>query len=65
MSNVFTHTFATDAFKGKVSVNTGLFINGQFVAPVGGETFEYVGASCWMSHSTHRDPQSLQSRCAT
>ena len=42
MSNAFTHTFATDAFKGKVSVNTGLFINGKFVDASDGETIEYV-----------------------
>lgn len=45
MPRVFTHTFKTDAFKGDVTVNTDLYINGQFVAPVDGETFEYVRLS--------------------
>ncbi|KAI6032739.1 aldehyde dehydrogenase [Pisolithus orientalis] len=31
MPTVFTHEFNTSVYKGKVSFNTGLFINGQFV----------------------------------
>lgn len=31
MPSVFTHEFDTLAFKGKVSFDTGIFINGQFV----------------------------------
>ncbi|KAI6157364.1 aldehyde dehydrogenase [Pisolithus tinctorius] len=31
MPTVFTHEFNTPVYKGKVSFNTGLFINGQFV----------------------------------
>ncbi|KAG2030715.1 aldehyde dehydrogenase domain-containing protein [Suillus americanus] len=31
MPSTFTHEFNTPAFKGKVSFNTGLFINGQFL----------------------------------
>lgn len=45
MPRVFTHAFKTDAFKGDVTVNTDLYINGQFVAPVDGETLEYVRLS--------------------
>ncbi|KAI6000378.1 aldehyde dehydrogenase [Pisolithus orientalis] len=31
MPSIFTHEFNTPVYKGKVSFNTGLFINGQFV----------------------------------
>ena len=42
MPRAFTHTFKTDSFKGDVTVNTDLYINGQFVAPVDDQTFEYA-----------------------
>lgn len=31
MPSVFTHEFDTLAYKGKVSFDTGIFINGQFI----------------------------------
>ncbi|KAF8057016.1 aldehyde dehydrogenase [Lyophyllum atratum] len=34
MSETFTYTFDTPAFKGKATVHTGLFINGEWVKPV-------------------------------
>lgn len=40
MPGSWTHNFATGLYKGSVTVNTGLFINGQFVDPVDGETIE-------------------------
>lgn len=33
MPKVYTHNFDTPLFKGKVSVNTGLFINNEWVEP--------------------------------
>ena len=51
MPGTFTHQFATDLYKGSVTVNTGLFINGKFVDSVDGETIEYVtelNCSCIM-----------------
>ncbi|EKM54309.1 uncharacterized protein PHACADRAFT_258089 [Phanerochaete carnosa HHB-10118-sp] len=40
MPGIFNHQFATDLYKGAVAVNTGLFINGQFVDPVDSETID-------------------------
>ena len=40
MPQEFTTTLDTPVFKGKLSVNTGLFINGKFVDPVEGGTWE-------------------------
>jgi len=34
MPGTYTHTFDTPAFKGNATINTGLFINGQWVDPV-------------------------------
>ncbi|KAI6166293.1 aldehyde dehydrogenase [Pisolithus thermaeus] len=42
MPIVFTHEFNTPVYKGKVSFNTGLFINGQFVDGSGGTTIDVV-----------------------
>ncbi len=42
MPATFTRQFDTPAYKGKVTVNTGLFINGQYVDSVDKETIEYV-----------------------
>jgi len=42
MPFTFTHEFNTPAFKGKVSFNTGLFINGQFLDGSDNTTIEYV-----------------------
>ena len=42
MPSVFTRQFDTPLYKGSVSVNTGLFINGQFVDPIDKETIECV-----------------------
>lgn len=38
----YTHQFDTPAYKGTVTVNTGLFIDGKFVEPLAKETIEYV-----------------------
>jgi aldehyde dehydrogenase (NAD+) len=40
MVGTYTHTFSTAAYKGEITVNTGLFINGQFVDPVEKGTIE-------------------------
>ncbi|KAF9043170.1 aldehyde dehydrogenase [Panaeolus papilionaceus] len=40
MSSTYTHTFDTPTFKGKVSINTGLFINGQWVDPIEQSTID-------------------------
>ncbi|KAF9219696.1 Aldedh-domain-containing protein [Gyrodon lividus] len=42
MPNVFTHEFDTPTFKGKVSFDTGLFINGQFVHGSNGTTIDVI-----------------------
>jgi aldehyde dehydrogenase (NAD+) len=42
MPFTFTHEFNAPAFKGKVSFNTGLFINGQFLDGSDNTTIEYV-----------------------
>ena len=42
MPQTFTHKFDTPVYKGTISVNTGLYINGQFVDPVEKDTLEYV-----------------------
>jgi aldehyde dehydrogenase (NAD+) len=42
MPGVFTHEFNTAAFKGKVSFNTGIFINGQFVDGSDGTTIDVI-----------------------
>lgn len=42
MSPTFTHKFDTSLYKGSIAVNTGLFINGQFVDAVDKQTIEYV-----------------------
>ncbi|KAI6040399.1 aldehyde dehydrogenase [Pisolithus marmoratus] len=42
MPTVFTHEFNTPVYKGKVSFNTGLFINGQFVDGSDGTTIDVV-----------------------
>ncbi|EKM54311.1 uncharacterized protein PHACADRAFT_258094 [Phanerochaete carnosa HHB-10118-sp] len=40
MPGMFTHEFATELYKGTATVNTGLFINGQFVDPVDRESID-------------------------
>lgn len=42
MPNTFIHDFDTPAFKGSVSIPTGLFIDGQFVDGSNGTSIEYV-----------------------
>ena len=42
MPTVYTHNFDTPLFKGTGKVNTGLFINGEFVDSLSKETIEYV-----------------------
>ncbi|CDZ98425.1 aldehyde dehydrogenase [Phaffia rhodozyma] len=42
MSKTFTKKFDHTAFKGEVTINTGLFINGEFVDPVEGKTIETI-----------------------
>ncbi|PFH45371.1 hypothetical protein AMATHDRAFT_9388 [Amanita thiersii Skay4041] len=45
MPSVFTHEFTGQAFKGKTSFNTGLFINGQFVDGSDKTTIDVVNPS--------------------
>lgn len=40
MPSVFSHEINSALYKGKLSVNTGLFINGQFVDAVDQGTLE-------------------------
>ena len=40
MPTVYSECFDAPLFKGKVSVNTGLFINGEYVDSVDGGTIE-------------------------
>lgn len=40
MPAVYTHKFDTPVYKGIATVNSGLFINGQFVDSAGKETGE-------------------------
>ena len=42
MPAVFTHEFDTPIYKGKTQLNTGLFINGQFVEGSNNTYIEYV-----------------------
>ncbi|KAF5323284.1 hypothetical protein D9619_013499 [Psilocybe cf. subviscida] len=42
MPGTYTHKFDTPVFKKDVTINTGLFINGQWVDPVEGKTVEVV-----------------------
>ena len=42
MPHTFTKELRTATFTGKLSVNTGIFINNQFVDPVENGTIEYV-----------------------
>ncbi|KAF9445252.1 aldehyde dehydrogenase [Macrolepiota fuliginosa MF-IS2] len=42
MTKTYTHNFDTPMFKGKVTINTGLYINGKWVDPVEGGAIEYV-----------------------
>jgi aldehyde dehydrogenase (NAD+) len=36
----YTHNFDTPAYKGVVTVNTGLFIDNNFIEPLAKETIE-------------------------
>ena len=40
MRDTFIHSLETDSFKGSVSVETGLFINGEYVDSVKHESIE-------------------------
>ena len=42
MPGTFTHVFDTTLFKGTITVNTGLFIDGQWVDSANKETIEWV-----------------------
>ena len=42
MPSIFTHELDTPVYKGTVSINTGLFINGQFVDGSNNTTIECV-----------------------
>ncbi|KAJ3569880.1 hypothetical protein NP233_g4765 [Leucocoprinus birnbaumii] len=42
MPTTYTHHFDTATFKGDVTLNTGLFINGQWVDPVEGGTIDVI-----------------------
>jgi aldehyde dehydrogenase (NAD+) len=39
-TTTFTYEFSSEAFKGKVSFPTGIFINGEFSSGSGGTTIE-------------------------
>jgi len=45
MPNEFTYKFDTELYKASVTFNTGLFIDGEFVDPVEGETIECVSVT--------------------
>ena len=51
MSGTFTHQFDSSFFKGSATVNTGLFINGQWTDSVSKETIEYVAFPTAATHS--------------
>ncbi|KAF9473535.1 aldehyde dehydrogenase [Pholiota conissans] len=38
MAGTYTHKFDTPVYKGEITINTGLFINNKWVAPVEGKT---------------------------
>ncbi|KAM6494578.1 aldehyde dehydrogenase [Amanita muscaria] len=40
MPSTYTHHFDTPVFKGDVTINTGLFINGQWVDPIEGDSID-------------------------
>ncbi|KIL58093.1 hypothetical protein M378DRAFT_15832 [Amanita muscaria Koide BX008] len=42
MPSTYSHHFDTPVFKGAVTINTGLYINGQWVDPVEGDTIDIV-----------------------
>ncbi|TFK17576.1 indole-3-acetaldehyde dehydrogenase [Coprinopsis marcescibilis] len=42
MSPTYTHQFNTAAYKGAATINTGLFIDGEWVAPVEGGEIEVI-----------------------
>ncbi|KIM37663.1 hypothetical protein M413DRAFT_76887 [Hebeloma cylindrosporum] len=42
MPGTYTHKFDTPAYKGEVTINTGLFIGGKWVDPVEGGTIDVV-----------------------
>ena len=42
MPKEFTYNFDTELYKGSITLNTGLFIDGEFVEPVEGEYIECV-----------------------
>ena len=42
MPSIYTQAFSSPVYNGKISVNTGLFINGQWVDPIEKGTIEYV-----------------------
>ncbi len=42
MPSTFSHTFDTPAYKGKTTLNTGLFIGGKWVDPIEGGTHDVI-----------------------
>jgi hypothetical protein len=60
MAGVFTHNFDNESFKGQVTINTGLFIDGKWVEGSGGTTIEYA-TPCWsLPHRLTLFPQCPQ-----
>ncbi|KAI6095802.1 hypothetical protein F5141DRAFT_628181 [Pisolithus sp. B1] len=64
MPTVFTHEFNTPVYKGKVSFDTGLFIDGQFVDGSDGTTIDIVNPGTSrpdivVNQYTHSDSSSL------
>lgn len=47
MPATYTHEFKTPAFTGKATLNTGLFIDGEWVDPVEGGKHECVIHHCF------------------
>lgn len=49
MPGTFSHTFETPAYKGKTTLNTGLFIGGKFVDAIEGGTHDVINPSSSLS----------------
>lgn len=53
MPSTFEYSFDTPSYKGKIALNTGLFIGGKFVDPVEGGTHDVINPSTSLSSTTH------------
>ena len=62
MTHTFTRDFDTPVFKGKVSVNTGLLIGGEWIDSVDKQTIEFVPFCTFaLSNSPTAHSQYIQS----